>query len=124
MVLTGAGQLEKQALSLLQTSGIAMSAVRHVNKIPTIRGTDIMRDPRLNKVIQKNIARCDSRPGHDGWHDLVHVSANRAVFHFQKFYERSFTMRCIFSVFSQTKKSYLCSALVVYLTGHQGCCCC
>lgn len=56
MVLTGAGQLEKQALSVLQTSGIAMSAVRHVNKIPTIRGTDIMRDPRLNKVIQKNCA--------------------------------------------------------------------
>ena len=27
-----------------------MSDVRHVNKIPTIRGTDIMRDPRLNKV--------------------------------------------------------------------------
>lgn len=28
-----------------------MSGIKHVNKIPTIRGTDIMRDPRLNKVI-------------------------------------------------------------------------
>ena len=27
-----------------------MSGVRHVNKIPTIRGTDILRDARLNKV--------------------------------------------------------------------------
>lgn len=48
--LDGAGQ-RKGALSVIQTSGIAMSGVRHVNKIPTIRGTDIMRDPRLNKVM-------------------------------------------------------------------------
>ena len=47
--LDGAGQ-KKGGLSVIQTSGIAMSGVRHVNKIPTIRGTDIMRDPRLNKV--------------------------------------------------------------------------
>ena len=40
----------REGLSVIQTSGIAMSEVRHVNKIPTIRGTDIMRDPRLNKV--------------------------------------------------------------------------
>ena len=46
----GAGN---QGLSAIQTSGIAiMSGLRHVNKIPTIRGTDIIRDPRLNKVMQ------------------------------------------------------------------------
>ncbi|KAJ7394266.1 NADP-dependent malic enzyme [Desmophyllum pertusum] len=50
VILAGAGQLQKEAgLSVIQTSGITMSAERHVNKIPTIRGTDIMRDPRLNK---------------------------------------------------------------------------
>ncbi|XP_058951791.2 NADP-dependent malic enzyme isoform X2 [Pocillopora verrucosa] len=48
-VLVGASQLHKQALFVLQTSEITMSAVGHVNKIPTIRGTDIMRDARLNK---------------------------------------------------------------------------
>lgn len=48
--LDGAGQ-KKGGLSVIQTSGVAMSGVRHVNKIPTIRGTDIMRDPRLNKVM-------------------------------------------------------------------------
>ena len=48
--LDGAGQKEG-GLSVIQTSGITMSGVRHVNKIPTIRGTDIMRDPRLNKVM-------------------------------------------------------------------------
>ncbi|XP_020623343.1 NADP-dependent malic enzyme-like [Orbicella faveolata] len=46
--LDGVGQ-KKDGFSVIQTSGIAMSGVRHVNKIPTIRGTDIMRDPRLNK---------------------------------------------------------------------------
>ena len=51
-VLVGASQLHKQALSVLQTSEITMSVVGHVNKIPTIRGTDIMRDARLNKVTQ------------------------------------------------------------------------
>jgi len=48
--LDRAGQ-KKDGLSVIQTSGIAMSGVRHVNKIPTIRGTDIIRDPRLNKVM-------------------------------------------------------------------------
>lgn len=37
-------------VKVTQSSGIAMSGVRHVNKIPTIRGTDILRDARLNKV--------------------------------------------------------------------------
>lgn len=61
--MAGAGQLQKEAgLSVIQTSGITMSAERHVNKIPTIRGTDIMRDPRLNKV-KKVYTGCD--PGHD-----------------------------------------------------------
>ncbi|XP_074626264.1 NADP-dependent malic enzyme-like [Acropora palmata] len=36
-------------VKVTQSSGIAMSGVRHVNKIPTIRGTDILRDARLNK---------------------------------------------------------------------------
>ena len=41
----------KEGFSVIQTSGVAMSRVKQVNKIPTIRGTDIMRDPRLNKVL-------------------------------------------------------------------------
>ena len=46
----GAGN-HTNSLSAIQTSGIAkMSGLRHVHKIPTIRGTDIIRDPRLNKV--------------------------------------------------------------------------
>lgn len=49
--LAEAGQLKREGLSVIQTSGIAMSGARHVNKIPTIRGTDIIRDPRLNKVM-------------------------------------------------------------------------
>ncbi|KAM7426306.1 NADP-dependent malic enzyme [Porites harrisoni] len=45
----GAGN-HTNSLSAIQTSGIAkMSGLRHVHKIPTIRGTDIIRDPRLNK---------------------------------------------------------------------------
>ena len=47
----GAGN-HTNSLSAIQTSGIAkMSGLRHVHKIPTIRGTDIIRDPRLNKVL-------------------------------------------------------------------------
>ena len=47
----GAGN-HTNSLSAIQTSGIAkMSGLRHVHKIPTIRGTDIIRDPRLNKVV-------------------------------------------------------------------------
>ena len=32
-------------------AGITMANMQHVNKIPTIRGTDVMRNPKLNKVI-------------------------------------------------------------------------
>lgn len=38
-----------------------MSGVRHVNKIPTIRGTDILRDARLNKVKRLKVVENSQR---------------------------------------------------------------
>ena len=77
--MAGAGQLQKEAgLSVIQTSGITMSAERHVNKIPTIRGTDIMRDPRLNKVM-KVYTGCD--PGHDTVHGFAIASLRSGRLH-------------------------------------------
>lgn len=42
--------LRPRSLLFGPRAGINMAEVRQVNKIPTIRGTDIIRDPRLNKV--------------------------------------------------------------------------
>lgn len=53
---TGAGRFK-----VTQSSGIAMSGVRHVNKIPTIRGTDILRDARLNKVKRLKVVENSQR---------------------------------------------------------------
>ena len=48
-------------VKVTQSSGIAMSGVRHVNKIPTIRGTDILRDARLNKVKRLKVVENSQR---------------------------------------------------------------
>lgn len=84
--LTGAGN-HREGLSVIQTSGIAMSGVRHVNKIPTIRGTDIIRDPRVNKVMRavkkvgvlSGACMFGNTSSMDRWKSLLHSDFNEVV---------------------------------------------